>query len=184
MEPRPEPPLLVLPCFETVYQEGIDLASDFERFDHPILTLPEIAAARIIPTHEDFAYWYNDPNWVPIEDEESTWEIYDFPGTWTNPSTKASPTPTERRAAYCKVLYSPALLEKEKQRLENFARENATTKRKCRDDSSVSQRQEAPRKRSRRADVSWRPPARKEMKSCPAPTTRTSRKKRRWIRSQ
>ena len=46
---------------------------------HAPLTLPEIAQARIIPTSDDFAYWYNDPNWAPLEDKEPICELSGFP---------------------------------------------------------------------------------------------------------
>ena len=75
---------------------------------HAPLTLPEIAQARLIPTRDDFAYWYNNPNWAPLEDEDPLWELSGFPDYYTHrsssdqPSSKHTLTPRE-------VLYSLAL---------------------------------------------------------------------------
>src|SRR5205085_12612483 len=76
LEPRPDIPLLTFNSFEGVHKEGLDLQT---QLIHAPLTLPEIAQARIIPTSDDFAYWYNDPDWRPLEDEEPHWELSGFP---------------------------------------------------------------------------------------------------------
>ena len=107
LEPRPDIPLLTFNSFEGVHKEWLDLQT---QLIHAPLTLPEIAQARLIPTSEDFAYWYNDPDWAPLEDEEPLWEISGFLDYHTHrssseqPSSKHTSTPRE-------VLYSSALVK-------------------------------------------------------------------------
>ena len=75
-EPNYDSILDFLP-FEDILENYFELQVREVEFKHPPLTLPELAQALRIPTEEDFQYWYNDPDWHPLEEEELLHYIHD-----------------------------------------------------------------------------------------------------------
>ena len=76
-EPNYDPILEFLP-FEDILENHLVLQVREVEFRHPLLTLPELAQALRTPSEEDFQYWYNDPNWQPIETEDQLYYLDDI----------------------------------------------------------------------------------------------------------
>src|SRR5436853_6319558 len=185
LEPRPDIPLLHFNSVQGVHKQSLDLQT---QLIHAPLTLPEITQARIIPTSDDFAYWYNNPDWVPLEDEEPIWELSGFPDYHTPTRQPPSEQPSSKHtSAPREVLYSPALLKAIQQRNERkrWASSSVQTKilKTCRENSCPSRQQGSPRKDQRPGARGYSKRPRGVTKSCPEPNTpRTLRK--RWTHSR